>query len=175
MNSVADSLQHDTTPWFRQFWPWALIALPLSAVIGCIITITLALQDTDGLVVDDYYKQGLAINQTLERDRQALADGITAQITLDTTGLRLTLTSTQVIQPELITLRFLHATRANQDVELNLRHTGDGVYQSALPALVAGRWHVQLESDNWRIIGDLHRPDDSTVTLAPAVTQAAAG
>lgn len=169
MNTAADHLQHDTTPWFRQFWPWALIALPLAAVIGCLITITLALQDTDGLVVDDYYKQGLAINQTLERDRKALEAGITAQATLDATGLRLQLHSTNTAPPELITLRFLHATRANQDVELNLRHIGDGVYQSALPALTAGRWHVQLESDTWRVVGNLQRPNDSTVTLTPAV------
>jgi hypothetical protein len=33
--------------WYRQFWPWLLIALPASAVIGCAITIYLVLANPD--------------------------------------------------------------------------------------------------------------------------------
>ena len=37
-------------PWFRQFWPWLLIALPTSAVLGCAITITLAVVLPDRVI-----------------------------------------------------------------------------------------------------------------------------
>jgi hypothetical protein len=61
------SSSEHSTPWYRQGWPWLLISLPASAVIGGIITIILAVQSPNALVVDDYYKEGLAINQEKQR------------------------------------------------------------------------------------------------------------
>ncbi len=29
------------TPWYKQFWPWFLIALPASVVVASLITVTL--------------------------------------------------------------------------------------------------------------------------------------
>ncbi len=40
-------------PWYRQVWPWVLIAIPLSAVIMGGITLWLALSNPDYLVVDE--------------------------------------------------------------------------------------------------------------------------
>ena len=44
------------------------------------VTIWLAVSSSDGLVADDYYKRGLAINQELRRDQAALDLGIAAAI-----------------------------------------------------------------------------------------------
>ncbi len=45
-------------PWYRQFWPWFIIALPAAAVIAGIITLYLAVSNPVSLVVDDEeYKQ----------------------------------------------------------------------------------------------------------------------
>jgi hypothetical protein len=60
---------HDTKPWHRQPWVWLLIALPMSAVIGGMVTLYIAVTTSDGLVVDDYYRRGKAINLDLARDR----------------------------------------------------------------------------------------------------------
>ena len=57
------------SPWYRQFWPWFLIAVPAAAVVMGITTILLALHEPDGLVSDDYYREGLAVNRDLERDQ----------------------------------------------------------------------------------------------------------
>jgi hypothetical protein len=46
------------TPWYREPWVWLMIAFPMSAVIGGMITIYLAVTTSTGLVVDDYYKRG---------------------------------------------------------------------------------------------------------------------
>ncbi|MBT8062655.1 MAG: hypothetical protein HKO64_00875 [Xanthomonadales bacterium] len=48
----------DTEPWYRQFWPWMLIALPAAAVVACFITLWLALTHADPLVIkDSQYQQ----------------------------------------------------------------------------------------------------------------------
>jgi len=43
---------HDL-PWYKQFWPWFIIALPASAVIAGFYTLWLAISNPDHLVVDD--------------------------------------------------------------------------------------------------------------------------
>ena len=43
----------DWRPWFREPWVWFIIALPACAVVGCAITIWLAITRPDYLVVDD--------------------------------------------------------------------------------------------------------------------------
>ena len=35
----------DTKPWYKQFWPWFLIALPGSVVVASMFTINLAVQN----------------------------------------------------------------------------------------------------------------------------------
>ena len=67
-------------PWYKESYVWLLIFFPLLAVIGGIVTTILAVQSDDGLVVDDYYKQGLEINRTLERDQVAVDYNLDADI-----------------------------------------------------------------------------------------------
>ncbi len=40
-------------PWYRQFWPWFIIALPASAVVASFITLWLAISNPDQLVIED--------------------------------------------------------------------------------------------------------------------------
>jgi hypothetical protein len=57
MNSThqrnTDALAAKNPPWYRQFWPWFIIALPASAVIASFITLWLAISHPDHLVVDE--------------------------------------------------------------------------------------------------------------------------
>ena len=46
-------------PWYRQFWPWFIIALPASAVIASFVTLWLAISNPDHLVVDEVEYQQL--------------------------------------------------------------------------------------------------------------------
>jgi len=45
-------------PWYRQFWPWFIIALPASVVVASIITYWLAVSQPVQLVVtaDEYQR-----------------------------------------------------------------------------------------------------------------------
>ena len=107
----------DTKPWYRQPWVWLLIALPMSAVIGGMITIYLAVTSSDGLVVDDYYKRGKTINLELARDRAAAHYQLSALFQIDSQGGQITVTldSRDHLQPRHIRLLLLHPTRAGND------------------------------------------------------------
>ena len=62
--------QQTTKPWFKQLWPWLLISGPAVAMIGCIITIYLAINmHADKPLRDGVVKQGLKVEQI--KDAQA--------------------------------------------------------------------------------------------------------
>jgi len=53
-----------TQPWWRDRWPWLLMLGPAVAIVGCIITILLALQHfTDQPIYDGGFKRGLVIEK----------------------------------------------------------------------------------------------------------------
>jgi len=140
-------------PWYRQAWPWFLISLPASAVIGGITTLILALNSPNALVVDDYYKEGLAINQ--EKHRLANADrmGITGLLRSDGKQLTLSLTSQPAVSEPALTLNIIHSTRAELDRELTLQRLSDGRYATDMPMLPPGNWYLRLQAGDasWQI------------------------
>ena len=50
------SLRTDTRPWYRQFWPWFLIALPAISVAGSFASLSLALRHADVVVSEPGYE-----------------------------------------------------------------------------------------------------------------------
>lgn len=154
-------------PWYREPWPWFLISLPATAVIAGVTTLWIAATSADGLVVGDYYKAGLAINQTLARDDAARALALTATLKNEDGALTLTLAGRMKAYPEQLTLTLAHPTRQGMDQTLVLSHAGSGHYRTSLPALPAGKWHAQLSdaASTWRLSGVLYTPFSQPVTL----------
>lgn len=141
-------------PWYRQFWPWFLIVLPGSVVIAAITTMIIAVRGSDDLVVDDYYKDGLAINRQLERDERARRRGYTAHlaITEDT----VTVLTEDLPAVAELRLRLSHPMEADRDIRIDLRRSGPERYAARLPVSVGDNWHWLLdagESSDWRITG----------------------
>jgi hypothetical protein len=159
----------DQQPWYRHPWVWLLIALPLSAVIGGMITIYLAVTTSDGLVVDDYYRHGKAINRVLARDRAAASHGLEARIALDAVNNRVAvqLAARDADLPDALTLAFLHPTAQGHDQLVRLARTGDGRYSGQFLDLRRGDWHLQLEADDWRLSGRIRVPLESPAVLRP--------
>ncbi|SMC22094.1 hypothetical protein SAMN02745857_01323 [Andreprevotia lacus DSM 23236] len=144
-------------PWHKSFWPWFLIALPAIAVVASSWTFYIALRSDDGVVDDDYYKQGQAINQDLGRDRAAAAMGINAQLMLgsDRRSVRVLLNK-PLDNAAALQLDLLHPTRSGQDQHLALKQEGPLMYSGQLTtALVQPRWDVELgdSSNHWRLRG----------------------
>ncbi|HQS82814.1 MAG TPA: FixH family protein [Thiobacillus sp.] len=155
-------------PWYREPWPWFLISLPATAVIAGLTTVWIAATSADGLVVGDYYKAGLAINQTLARDDAARALALTATLKNEDGALTLTLSGRLPAYPDQLGLTLAHPTRQGMDQTLALSHAGSGHYRtSSLPTLPAGKWHAQLSdaAATWRLSGVLYTPFSQSVTL----------
>jgi hypothetical protein len=140
-------------PWYREPWPWILMAAPASAVVAGGVTVWLAVATSDGLVADDYYRRGLAINQEIRRDQTARDLGISASVEAAAGTLRVRL-SGRATPPEALFARLVHATRAGHDLRLRLARVTPGIYETELPALPAGRWRIVLEDPRgeWRVV-----------------------
>jgi hypothetical protein len=153
-------LEEDLKPWYRQFWPWFLIALPGSVVIAAFATLYIANRHADDLVVDEYYKDGLAINRQLERKQRAVQQGISASVYID--GDSAVVTTTGSVAAQALELRFSHPLEADRDFSTTVEDYGSGIYRGNLPMSVAPRWHWVLEgggNDGWRIDGTLSTTD----------------
>jgi hypothetical protein len=138
-------------PWYRQPWPWLLIAGPAIVVVAAFVTAYLAWSTYDGVVAEDYYKRGLLINKSLERDARARAWGLGAIVRIDAGGaVRVDLSGSVPPTPAL-TLRLAHATRAGMDRQAVLTQGSDGAWRGRLAPPPAGRWLVSVETDAWRL------------------------
>jgi len=146
------------TPWYRQLWPWLLMVMPAAAVVGGGITYWLAATSNNALVVDDYYREGKAINRQLERDRTAAALGLAGELRRQPDGSTLLLLTARsgAALPPFVTVRLVHATRSELDRALSLAAAGDGRYASTEAHLPAeGHWNVLVEDPErrWRLVG----------------------
>lgn len=152
-------LRTDTQPWYREPWPWILMVGPAIVVVAGFITAWLAIKSNDGLVEDDYYKQGLAVNQRMHRDKAASDFDIHADLMRSDLQLRVFLRGNEQVKlPERLSLRIFHPTRAGNDQNVVLAAEGQGFYSGKLEAEISGRWHVTLEepAGQWRLQGDWH-------------------
>lgn len=178
MNMSAGQATRSQTPWYKEHWTWLLMLMPATAVVAGFVTLWLAITSFDGLVADDYYKQGLAINTDQGRSVRASALGLHARLQLESgqnrIGLDLASDVAGTALPPVMTLRLLHATRNGVDVTLTLARVADGRYEAALPELVPGRWNLKAEADNWRLDGSLNVPHETAITLLPLVQLAPA-
>jgi hypothetical protein len=138
------------TPWYREPWPWLLMSGPAAVLVAGAVTTWIAFASADGLVVDDYYKQGLSINKRLAREEAARKQGISAAVSLQKDVLRVRLSGAA---PEALFVHLAHATRAGHDQRLRLAPAG-GAYEAALPPLAPGRWTMVIEDPrgSWRIV-----------------------
>lgn len=162
-------MSKDTTPWYRQFWPWFLIALPAVAVCASLYTVYLAASAPPALVVEDYKKIGLATRQDYERDEQARSLNLEAGLTVgqgDAPVLSLTLTGNLDQAPNNLVLKLSHPTLSELDQRVILLAEGDE-YVGVLPTRQA-RYYVQLEPEDgtWRLSGQMNA-DSTIVMLAP--------
>lgn len=160
-----------TSPWYRQFWPWFVLALPATAVIAGITTVIIAMQTDDTLVADDYYKQGLAINQNLKREHKARSMGLQAMIHISQQGaLQVQMRARQPLPVwPALTIRLTHPTLASQDKTLTALVNQRGNYQVELLSITPGRWYIKLEApgQDWQLNGtiQIREQGDTQATL----------
>lgn len=179
------SQQQAPLPWYRQFWPWFLMALPAAVVVAGITTLVIALRHGDSLVSDNYYRDGLAINKVIAQDQRARELGLEAVVEVSADGqLNIRLYSGAAVSgastavPEALTLQLLHPASAESDRHLIVLAASPGRYLGELPPLNAHRYYLRLlpgtlsdrsarHGADWRLQGVVEFGAAQTLRLSP--------
>ena len=158
-------------PWYRHPLVWMVIAIPFSAVVMGVVMIWLAVTTDDGLVADDYYKQGLAINRHLHRDALAREYGISAILEMDSVeaSVKLILDKGMLEEyPEILQLKLQYATRAQNDIQVVLNHGQNDQYIGMIrQPLAQGKWYFELTEGEWRLHGQFNMMEQIKLKLEP--------
>ena len=145
----ANTLAPARSPW-REPLVWMVVGIPALTVVAGLFTWWIAAQRADSNVAEDWYKRGLAINRSLEREARAQALGLSAEIGLaGEHDLKLRLAGAAA--PPAVRVTLTHPVRAEQDRALVLERQPDGVYRVVSPQVAAGTWGVSIDADDWRI------------------------
>ena len=157
--------REDDRPWYRQFWPWFLIAIPGLAVVSGVTTAVLAMREPPAMVVDDYARIGLATHRKQARDERAIELGLTGQLSVagEPPRIEVTLGASQPLDsPDTLLLTFAHPTLSAQDLKLELTRSGE-TWSGQLHAMPDSRSYVLIEplSGEWRLAGELPKGEHS--------------
>ncbi len=68
---MQNNLTESSGPWWKFGHVWMVVAGPAVVVLASFITLYLAITRPDPVVSEDYYQQGLQINQRLEAQAAA--------------------------------------------------------------------------------------------------------
>ena len=158
-------------PWYCEPWPWILMAGPFIVIVAAMITLWLAIESNDGLVADDYYRRGLAINRTLSGERLALQRHYRAHVTFsdDARRVRVMLSGDGKL-PAALRLRLAHPTRAGMDELVTLRAVAPGWFEAQLVTPVQGRRLIVIEdaARTWRMSAATGNVAGSAIGLSAA-------
>jgi hypothetical protein len=113
-------------------------------VVAGLVTMAIAIDSFDGVVSDDYYRQGLAINRSIDREAQARARGLSARLQFNPSGDRVRVAlSGDVSADGVLRLHLVRAARSGDDQQIELAALAPGLYEGRLLRPLRGRWHLQ--------------------------------
>jgi len=137
----------DGLPWYRHGWPWFLVGLLGLSVVGSLVIVFLAFDGRDPLVREDWYADGVSINDDLARRALAMRSGIRARVRFEPERERIVvaMTGEGADEVEFLDLMFDHATRSDLDRRVRLQRIAPGLYEAMLPRLAMGRFYATLE------------------------------
>jgi len=100
----------------------------------------------------------MEINKTLDRDKAAVQYDLVANLTISEAQNNIKISfdaNDEFTRPSSIKLSFLHPTMKGHDQVLVLQSDSSGVYAGAIPSLIQGKWYLQIEADDWRLLEDI--------------------
>lgn len=162
----------ESVSWTKEPWPWLLMAGPAIVIVAGVYTAILAVKSDDGLVVDDYYKQGLSINKIIHRSEAARTSHVSASMTANSDNGSVTFHAIFKGNrqfPEAITLSLLHPTRAGYDQQVLLQRMADGIYVGRATGLGESQWNLAIEQPDWRLAGSWDMRKTRSIRLDPSI------
>ncbi|WP_052481002.1 FixH family protein [Gilvimarinus agarilyticus] len=164
-------------PWQKEPWFWFVMTPLIVVVLVSSVTVTLAVKYADDTVIDNYYKEGRMINQSLEQDKRALQWGLTADMNwqAESGQLVVALHSELIPMPASLSLWLDHPFDERQDKFLILERSGDSHFTAPLAAHDT-LWYAtlapeQAESERraapWRLRTEVNFTERAAISLAP--------
>jgi hypothetical protein len=166
--------REDTKPWYRQFWPWFIIALPAAAVVGGLTTLWISMQTSDSLVVRSEDGVRNASDRRIAAERFASRAGLAAQIDIDheTGAVSAVLRSGNLeTVPASLEFELSHPAFADRDRAITLSIAlpdpdGNPVWVGRLASVPEDRFYAVLRSgDTWRLTAEWQ--GEASLTLYP--------
>lgn len=137
----------------KNTWLFFVISIPLTSVILSSIMVYFAVTGRDSLVSDNYYKDGLDINQTIGQDKLAQKLAVNALVTIKEDGdAFIKLASLGTTDEPFLTLKLVHPTLGDLDSTTKFFPTAEG-YVAQVPDGLSGLWYLDLyaHDESWRV------------------------
>lgn len=168
-----------STPWYRHLWPWIIIAILTCSVTLSLTMVSIAVNNPDNLVTDNYYEAGKGINRSLDREQFAQTLQLRASLRLDELTGEAELRLSGSSRPERLELNLISPTQPDKDRRVFLiRSNSDGErYIGQLQDEVRGRRFVELLGTEggrtWRLFEEEQVGPDRDLRLGDEPLQGA--
>lgn len=166
---MSNKIAVQVKPWYQHRWPWLLMAGPVTVIIAGFITMWISFSGADALVVDDYYKQGKAINQDLRREAQAKTLDLQLAMHYDPSLGQLQGRLSSAQQFSALTLLVIHPTLPAKDMRFVVKPDAHGQFSVLLPLLERAHWQIELQDSDrtWRLHGRWDWPKQKDIEIQP--------
>lgn len=168
-----------SSPWYKHLWPWIIIGILACSVTLTLSMVTIAVNNPDNLVNDNYYEAGKGINRSLDRELLAQTLKLRATVTLDDVTGEADLRLTGNSRPETLVLNLISPTQPEKDRKIVLARNPaqPGRYVGQMSDKVEGRRFVELlgveNSQTWRLFEEEAITRDKDLVLGDEPIQGA--
>ncbi|UVJ42515.1 FixH family protein [Pseudomonas sp. LS1212] len=168
-----------TSPWYKHLWPWIIIGVLATSVVLSLTMVTIAVNNPDNLVNDNYYEAGKGINRSLDRELLGQTLKLRASVHLDELTGEVDLRLNGQSQPQTLELNLISPTQPEKDrrIVLTRSETETGRYIGQLNDKVEGRRFVELlgsqDEHIWRLFEEEQVGHDKTLLLGDEPLQGA--
>ncbi|MCG7588319.1 FixH family protein [Photobacterium sp. OFAV2-7] len=154
-------------PWYKQFWPWFVFAIPAISIMYSLTAVYIFSQNQVDLVAEDYYKKGKAINLDLSRLRVADALNLKASVSVADTDIVVNFDKGDLKSNPNLRVTFTHRTLANKDFTQMVSADLSGAYRFNSPEQLEGPWFVEVEpfDGDWMLQGRVNLPTSDPISL----------
>ncbi|MCF5064997.1 hypothetical protein GIW50_02710 [Pseudomonas syringae] len=167
------------SPWYKHLWPWIIIGILACSVTLTLSMVTIAVNNPDNLVNDNYYEAGKGINRSLDRELLAQILQLRAKVHLDELTGEVEVHLTGNSNPATLELNLISPTQPEKDRKINLALSPSepGRYLGQVTDKVEGRRFVELlgvEGDRtWRMFEEEQVSHDKDLLLGDEPLQGA--